>query len=264
MIAINSENRMNGRDIYFFVQVKTPFYNWLKRCIDYADLQEGKDFVSVLKESSGGRPGKDIYFTIDAAKEMCIVSATKKAKELRRWLIGLSKQRENLELITVKEAAFAARVVNCLRFINSQKDAYSFHQSTFIEENNGKISPKYIYAEFAKYRAKIVGWDKTKTDAAITEYLKAHVGYNKSKLMASSMQTKISVLDIGEAIRIAVMDILYAQHENKDLINKFSLLCKNLAKEMEIQPEKENTQTLFRQKEQIDSVKSISLKSLKQ
>jgi len=259
MLKINENNRINAMDIYSFVEVKTRFYTWLKRCIEYADLKENKDFITKMLESTGGRPGIDYEFTIDAAKEICIVSATSKAKELRRWLIGLSKQRDNLELVTVKEAAFAMKVVNCLKYIENQKEAYSIHKNSFVEENNDKINPKYIYAEFAKYRAKIVGWDKEKTDKAINEYLNEHSGYNRNRLLKEDIPTKISIMDIGEAIRIAVLDILYSKNEDSTLAENFSILCKKLAKEMEIKPDKENNKNLFRDKEQIESVKYISL-----
>jgi phage anti-repressor protein len=176
MLNINENNRINGTEIYSFVEVKTRFNDWVRNCIDYADLKENKDFYAKLSKSTGGRPAKDYEFTISAAKEMCIVSATSKAKELRRWLIKLSDQRENLELLTVKEFAFAYKVVNCLKFIENQKEAYKEHQNTFIEENNNTINPNYVYSEFAKYRAKITGWDKEKTNKAINEYLDTHSG----------------------------------------------------------------------------------------
>jgi phage anti-repressor protein len=260
MLKINENNRIDAKDIYSFVEVKTRFHAWLKRCLEYADLKDGEDFVLLMKQSTGGRPETSYEFTIDAAKEICIVSATSKAKELRRWLIGLSKQRDNLELVTVKEAAFAMKVVNCLKYIENQKEAYSIHKNSFVEENNDKINPKYIYAEFAKYRAKIVGWDKEKTDKAINEYLNEHSGYNRNRLLKEDMPTKISIMDIGEAIRIAVLDILYSKNEDSTLAENFSILCKKLAKEMEIKPDKENSKNLFRDKEQLESVKSISLK----
>ena len=246
MLKINDNKRINAKDIYSFVEAKTEFHKWIKRCINYADLKENIDFWSKLGESTGGRPLTSYEFTINAAKEVCIVSATSKAKELRRWLIEIGSKRENLELVTVKEAAFAMKVVNCLKFIDNQKEAYSLHKNSFVEENNNTINPKFIYAEFAKYRAKIVGWDKDKTDKAINEYLNNHSGYNRNKVLTKDMSTKLSVIDIGEAIRVAVLDILYSKKEDETLANNFSVLCKNLAKEMQIEPDKTNNVNLFK------------------
>jgi hypothetical protein len=77
--------------------------------------------------------------------------------------------------------------------------------------------------------------------------------------MSDNMSTKLSVMDIGEAIRVAVLDILYSQHEDSTLAANFSILCKNLAREMQVEPSRENQTNLFRTKEQIDSVNTISL-----
>jgi anti-repressor protein len=260
MIKVNSNNKVNARDIYIFVDVKTRFNDWISNCINYADLQEGKDFYSKFSKSTGGRRSVDYELTIEAAKEVCIVSATPRAKELRRWLIGLSTQVENLELITVKQAAFAFKVINCLKYIDNQKQAYKDHQSTFIADNSGKLDSKFIYAEFSKYRAKITGWDKAKTDEAITKYLNDHSGYNKSKVLAKDTQTKLSIIDISEAIRVAVLDILFSQHEGEEMAKNFANLCKRMAKEMEVRPEKENKTNLFKEKEDVEHLKSIQMK----
>lgn len=260
MVSINEKKMVSARELYAFCEVKTQFTKWVARCVEYADLKEQTDFWSVLTKSTGGRQATDYQFTLDAAKEVCIVSATPKAKELRRWLIGLSTQRENLELVTVKEAAFAFKVINCLKFIENQKEAYNIHKNTFVKENNETINPNFIYGEFAKYRARIVGWDKESTDKAISEYINDHSGYNRTSVMKSSMSDKHSIMDIGEAIKIAVIDILYAKHENSNMAVNFANLCKRLANEMKVEADKKNDTNLFKEKETIDSVKLISLK----
>lgn len=260
MLNIKENDRLEGIEIYSFVETKTRYRDWLKRCIEYADLKENEDYFCTLKDSTGGRQAKEYEFTLNAAKEICIVSATSKAKELRRWLIELSNQKENLELISVKQAAFAFKVINCLKYIDNQKEAYGLHQKAYMDKNFNILDQKYLYAEFAKYRNKIVGWSKEKTTEAINEFLVNHIGYPKQKLLKSNMQVQLSVLDIGEAIRVAVLDILYSQNENETLSEKFSVLCKNLAKEMEVQAEKSNTTNLFRVNENIESIKQISLK----
>jgi phage anti-repressor protein len=260
MIKVNENNLINAKDIYSFVEVKTRFNDWINNCIDYADLKENKDFYKKLSKSTGGRPAMDYEFTIIAAKEICIVSATLKAKELRRWLISLSEKVENLELITVKQAAFAFKVINCLKYVENQKACYSAHQTAFIETHK-EIDSKFIYSEFAKYRANIVGWNKQQTNEAIERYLSEHVGYNKAKLRAANMQTQLSVFDISEAIKTAVLDILYANNTEIEMAQNFASLCKNLSSEMKIEPSKNET-NLFQSKEKTLHVKSISLKQL--
>jgi len=76
------------------------------------------------------------------------------------------------------------------------------------------------------------------------------------------MQTKLSVMDICEAVRVACLDILYSKDTDEQLASRFSMLCKNLAKEMQIVPEKRNESNLFREKEALDSVKELRIENL--
>lgn len=258
MLKINENNMVSGLEIHKTIESKNKRYDiWVKRVIEYADLIPEKDFCTKVYESTGGRPFTDYEFTIDAAKEICLLERNEKGKEIRRWLIELSKQKENLELITVKQAAFAVKVINCLKYIENQKDAFSLHKTKYINDNKDICNPNYIYLEFAKYRANIVGWDKTKVDEAIDKYLKEHSGYNKGKIFKSNMQTKLSIMDIGEAIRVACLDILYSKDTDEQLANNFSILCKKLAKEMQITASKQNETNLFQQKETLTSLKEL-------
>ena len=254
MINLKKDNRVNAEDVYSIVDVRTPYHKWIKRCISTADLHEGTDFWTYLSESTGGRPKKVYEFTIDAAKEMCIVSATPRAKELRRWLIGLSKQRESLELVTAKEAAFAFKVINALKYIENQKEALSMHQASYIEREG--VS-KYVYADFAKYRAKIIGWDKNKVDEALHEYLMSHSGHNKNKLYKKSMSEKLSVMDVSEAIRVAVLDILFSKGSENEVAVKFANFVKQVSKELDVQPLSRNETNLFQLKENADIKKLL-------
>jgi hypothetical protein len=72
------------------------------------------------------------------------------------------------------------------------------------------------------------------------------------------MPTKLSILDINEAIRIAVLDILYSKETDVNLANRFSILCKNMAKEMKVEAEKENKTNVFKEKDEVDSIKMIA------
>jgi phage anti-repressor protein len=263
MLQINERNRVYGEDIHLAIESKNKNYrDWLNDKIQYADLKEEKDFFAILLKSSGGRPKTQYEFTLDAAKEICLLERNEKAKQIRRWLIDLSNKAENLELITVKQAAFAVKVINCLKYVENQKEAYKVHQTKFLAENIDICNPKYIYSEFAKYRANIVGWDKNKVDEAIGKYLNEHSGYNRSKIDKTDMQTKLSVMDIGEAVRVACLDILYSKDTDEQLASRFSMLCKNLAKEMQIVSEKRNESNLFREKEALDSIKELRIENL--
>lgn len=259
MLKINESNRISGKDIHSALESKNNNYSlWVSRVIQYADLQKGKDFFTVLLESTGGRPETQYEFTLDAAKEICLLERNEKGKQIRRWLIGLSTQRENLELITVKEAAFAVKVINCLKYIEYQKEAVILNKETFVAKNIDTMGDKAVYVEFYKYRNAITGWSKDKVDAAIKDFLEENYNYNRKSLEKKDMSTKLSVMDIGEAIRVATLDILYSKETDEKLADRFSLLCKNMALEMKVVAQKENKDDLFKHKEDIVNVKKLA------
>jgi phage anti-repressor protein len=259
MININ-DNKIDSKELHAFTQSKTPYHKWVSRMIEYADLKDGIDFWTVLSKSTGGRRAIHTLFSIDAAKEVCLLTQSKKAKELRRWLISLSNQRDNLELITTKEAAFAFKVINCLQYIENQKEALNKHKEKFVSDNLDNIDPQFIYAQFYKYRSNIVGWDKQKVDAAINQYLIDNPTYKRNRIGKEDISTKLSIMDIGEAIRVAVLDILYSNNENQDIASKFAAMCKQLAKDMQIEPKRNNESDLFGNKQEVLDVDLIKLK----
>jgi phage anti-repressor protein len=256
MITIKENGMVDARELHKFIGVLTPFHKYIERCIEQADLIENKDFWTKMSESTGGRPSKEYDFTLNSAKEICMLANTQKGKELRRWLISLSNQRQNLELVTVKEAAFAVKVINCLKYVDNQVKAYEMHRNTFVSEH---APSQYIYSEFAKYRSRLVGWDKEKVNEAVKTYIKNNIRYTDAKILKSNMQTQLSAIDPAEAIKIAVLDILYAKCTDTELAENFAKLCKNLANELEILPEKSNTNNLYRQSESIDSINKLQL-----
>jgi hypothetical protein len=178
------------------------------------------------------------------------------SKSVRKRVAKVLEQRQNLELVTVKEAAFAVKVINCLKYVDNQVKAYEMHRNTFVSEH---APSQYIYSEFAKYRSRLVGWDKEKVNEAVKTYIKNNIRYTDAKILKSNMQTQLSAIDPTEAIKIAVLDILYAKCTDTELAENFAKLCKNLANELEILPEKSNTNNLYRQSESIDSINKLEL-----
>lgn len=257
MLNLNSSKRISGKELHSFVEVKTNYWMWIKRCIEYADLQENKDFFTVLGESTGGRKAINYEFTIDAAKEMCIVSATNKAKELRRWLISIGSQRENLELITVQEAAFAVQVINALKYIENQRIAYTNHQRVYVGDNP---TTGMVYAEFAKYRSNIIGWDKENIDKALENHLIDLVGHNKKHLLKKNMSEKLTFIDVHEAIRVAVLDILYSNGTEGDSAQRFATMVKELSNKLHTKGFQKNENSLFQEKQELSLLEVKNLK----
>lgn len=82
---------VSGRALHAGLAVATAYNVWITRMIEYG-FTEGKDFQSVLNESTGGRPGRDHALTIDAAKEIAMVQRTERGQQVRRYFIEKEKE----------------------------------------------------------------------------------------------------------------------------------------------------------------------------
>ena len=249
----NGKSLASAKDIHNNLEVRSQFDTWIKTGIENAWLKKDKDFYTHKYKSPGGRPGTDYLLTKDSALAIIVMSRVKKASIVRDLIIDAFNKRQNLEYITPKEAALAYEYINFFKYIENQKQAYNMHKDAYAINN--PVS-KYVFAEFAKHRTNIIGWDKSKVDEEIKKYLTTHAGHNFTKLMKLSMSDKLSILDVNEAIRVSILDLLFSKGTEPEIANKFANMVKNVSKEMEILALRKNENNLFQYKEKI-KLKSI-------
>lgn len=249
MIEIKENGKVDARILHEFLESKQKFANWITNYIRDFGFIENKDFLIILLKSTGGRPIKNYDLTIDMSKELSMLARNDKGKQARLYFITEQKKRQELEYITPKEAALAYEYINFFKYVENQKDAYLQHRKYYVDS---MPKSKYIYAEYAKYRANIVGWDKQKIDEAIKKYLTTHAGHNFTKLMRKSMSDKLSVIDVNEAIKVSVLDLLYSNGTDTELAKKFANMVKNVSNEMDVLVYKKNETNLFQQKETLN------------
>jgi len=56
MIKVNDDGRVEGRELYSAMNIKSRFNDWVRNSVYNADLKENKDYYISKGESSGGRP----------------------------------------------------------------------------------------------------------------------------------------------------------------------------------------------------------------
>ena len=105
LIKIYEGNLIDARELHQFMEVKTPFNDWIRRMLEYG-FEEGEEFYANLRKTSskGGRPQKNFFLTLAAAKEIAMLQRTEKGKEARKYFI---KCEQTLRELT-KNKRFAA------------------------------------------------------------------------------------------------------------------------------------------------------------
>lgn len=105
LVKINTSNpgrpTVSGRDLHEALGVKTAYKDWFPRMCEYG-FTEGKDFCSILSESTGGRPAIDHQLTIPMAKEICMLQRTEKGKECRQYFIEVEEAWNTPEMIVAR------------------------------------------------------------------------------------------------------------------------------------------------------------------
>lgn len=111
----NGNSVVSGRDLHDFLEVKTAYKDWFPRMCEYG-FTDGKDFSSILSESTGGRPRADHAMTLDMAKEISMIQRTEKGKQARQYFIDVEKAyKEKYKLPQTPEEKLALTMQVTLR-----------------------------------------------------------------------------------------------------------------------------------------------------
>ena len=213
MIKTNENNRVNARDIYEFLEIKTRFNDWIERSFDYVDAKTGKDFYSIMSKSTGGRPLTNYELTIDCAKEICLVQPNSKSKELRKWLICLSDQHETGLAFTTQQIEALMDLSRAMTLISIQESVERKHYAIYND--------KYTWY---KYRAALLGYDTKDIINAMKLVNKEHHSTRKSLIK----------LDANELIRVGVIDLMVFLGKTQDYATNVGNLCKSMAEKMKL------------------------------
>lgn len=84
---------VNARELHASLGVGKDFSNWIKAQIKRADLAENTDFVTVAQKGVGGKfDSIDYFLTIEAGKNIAMLSGTAKGKQVRAYFIECERK----------------------------------------------------------------------------------------------------------------------------------------------------------------------------
>lgn len=155
----NDQQLVSARDLYKGLGIKRRFSAWWEQ--NSKDFEENNDFQRVListpRENRGSIELQDYALTIDMAKQLCLLSRTKKGKEYREYLIEVEKKWNDPQSIV-------QRAVDILKSENLQLKLENKNLTRQLEESNKK----------ANYLDVILGT----TDAILTTQIAMDYGYS--------------------------------------------------------------------------------------
>lgn len=126
---------------------------------------EGKDFVTKMLQSIGGRPSHDAIMTMDMAKEIAMLQRSDKGKQAREYFIACEKQLKKPMTMAEIVAANANRLVE-IEHQNNALAAEQIKQAEEIKQIKAQVTTTdtnyYSIAGYASYIGKHVGNDAAK------------------------------------------------------------------------------------------------------
>ena len=82
---------VSARELHDFLEVKSRFNDWINNRIRDFGFVENQDFVTVTKNLVSGGIQKEIYLSIDMAKELSMVERNEKGRQARQYFIEMEK-----------------------------------------------------------------------------------------------------------------------------------------------------------------------------
>ena len=131
----NDQQLLSARDLHKGLGLKRQFTDWVKQ--NFKDFEENTDFVftpqSVNMPNGGTKQIKDYFLTIDMAKQLCLMSRTKKGKQYRKYLIEVERKWNDPQEVVKRGYAI-------LQNENTQLKLENKNLIVQLEESNKKAS----------------------------------------------------------------------------------------------------------------------------
>ena len=95
-------NSVNSRELHKNLLIKTDYSKWATRLIEKYEFVENEDYLTVVKKD-GRQISTDYIFSIDMAKEVCMVANTDKGRETRKYFISIEKQHNKNAIVSLED-----------------------------------------------------------------------------------------------------------------------------------------------------------------
>lgn len=113
----NNEQVVSGRDLHKFLEVKTPYTQWVERKIEKYGFIKNIDFVLVSQKCETNNPKNpyteitDHLMKLSMAKEVAMTENNEKGKQARMYFIKCEEAWNSPEMILSRANQLSARMI---------------------------------------------------------------------------------------------------------------------------------------------------------
>ena len=113
---------VSARDLHEALGIQKHFTQWWENQTNMLQLTEGKDFLTLRLESTGGRPSADYIIPIDIAKHLAMMSGGENAHKIREYFIQVEKSWNSPEMVMARGLQMASKRIEGLTLQLNMKD----------------------------------------------------------------------------------------------------------------------------------------------
>lgn len=113
---------VSARELHEKLGIQKHFTQWWEYQAKALCLEEGKDFLTILLESTGGRPSTDYIIPIDIAKHLAMISGGENAHKIREYFIQVEKAWNSPEMVMARGLQMASKRIEGLTLQLNMKD----------------------------------------------------------------------------------------------------------------------------------------------
>ena len=172
LIRIDYENEnptVSGRELHAVLGVATQYKDWFPRMCEYGFI-EGRDFSSILSESTGGRPSTDHALSVPMAKELCMLQRNDQGKKIRQYFISVEDAWNSPDKVMERALQIAHR-----RALEAERRIFALAEEN--ETLEVALNTSLRFYTVAKYNKTFhMGWSLTQCQAIgkqLTAYCRA-------------------------------------------------------------------------------------------
>jgi anti-repressor protein len=111
----NYEPQVSAREVHERLGISQRFTDWFKYQTERLSLNEGYDFITILGESTGGRPSTDYILTLDTAKHICMASGGELAGRIRSYFIQVEQAWNKPEQVIARALQMSSKLLQSVQ-----------------------------------------------------------------------------------------------------------------------------------------------------
>ena len=121
--GVEKRRLIDARELHMVLGNKRQFSDWIKQRIEQYELVENEDYMGFsqnCEKPMGGRPTKEYFFTIDTAKEICMIENNEMGRKIRKYFIESEKSLKTIMNVNIKTNDIL-EIINSVLEYNEEK-----------------------------------------------------------------------------------------------------------------------------------------------